>query len=221
MKESDEKTIEKSEEIHIKDEEKLQENHEQGHHEESRIIHFIETICLPVLYPLEKIMPINKMPELAFFIIVCIYFMSTDFILKIVSVMSVYTNLSHIFVGITFMSWGSSAIEMINLTIAVKKNEMQLGLTSIMSALVFAFLMIMPAAMIFKMFKRDSNQMEVLLNHHTSHELFIPAILVTITVALVFWRTKMTIGKGGSYILIAAYILYLIYAFLLFFNDKT
>ena len=67
-------------------------------------------------------MPTERFPELAFLIIVSIYFLSTDFILKIVSVMSVYTNLSHIFVGITFMSWGSSAIELINLTIAIKKN---------------------------------------------------------------------------------------------------
>lgn len=68
-------------------------------------------------------MPVENIPELAFVIIVFIYFISTDYILKIVSVMSVYTNLSHIFVGITFMSWGSSAIELINLTIAIKKNE--------------------------------------------------------------------------------------------------
>jgi Ca2+/Na+ antiporter len=69
-------------------------------------------------------MPIESFPEIAFIIIVCIYFISTDFILKVVSVMSVYTNLSQIFVGLTVMSWGSSAIELINMTIAVKKNEM-------------------------------------------------------------------------------------------------
>ena len=60
-------------------------------------------------------------------------------------------------------------MEVINLTIAAKKNEMQLGLTSILSAFVLTFLIIMPLAMDFKMIKRGASQIDLLQNHHTSH----------------------------------------------------
>lgn len=82
--------------------------------------------------------------------------------MKVVSVMSVYINLSHIFVGITVMSWGSCSIELINMSLAVKKNEMQMGLTSIVSALVLAFLLIIPLAVLLKMAIRGSHELVVL-----------------------------------------------------------
>jgi Ca2+/Na+ antiporter len=90
----------------------------------SSVMKFFEKLCFPILYPLSKLMPVEKFPELSFMIIVIIYFISTDFILKVVSVMSVYTNLPQIFVGLTVMSWGSSAIELINMSIAMKKGNM-------------------------------------------------------------------------------------------------
>ena len=118
---------------------------------------FFETICHPFLWLIDKIMPTEKLPEVAFLVIVVLYFMSTDYILKIVDVMSIYINLPHIFVGITVMSWGSCAVELINMSIAVKKNEFQLGITSILSALVFAFLLLMPISIFAKILKRDSH----------------------------------------------------------------
>jgi Ca2+/Na+ antiporter len=69
-------------------------------------------------------MPVEKLPELAFLVIVILYFLTTDYILKVVSVMSVYINLSHMFVGITIMSWGSCAVELINMSLSVKNNQM-------------------------------------------------------------------------------------------------
>ena len=130
--------------------------HEEEHHENAAL-QFFEWICYPLLWLIDKIMPVQTLPELAFFVIVCLYFVSTDYILKIVDVLSIYINLPHIFVGITIMSWGSCAVELINMSIAAKKNEFQLGITSILSALVFAFLLLIPLSITAKILKRDSH----------------------------------------------------------------
>lgn len=99
----------------------------------------------------------------------CVFFLVTDFILTVVSVLSIYTHLSHVLIGITVISWGSSFIEMINLTIASKKGELQLGLTSILSAIVLTFLTVMPLGLIFKMWKRNSHEIDVFQTNHTSN----------------------------------------------------
>lgn len=85
--------------------------------------------------------------------IVAAFFVSMDFILTVVSIISVYANLSHTFIAFTIISWGASPIEFINLIIANKKNELQIGLTSILSGIVFTFLVLMPVATIYKMIK--------------------------------------------------------------------
>lgn len=128
----------------------------------SAILRFFDIICYPLLFPIGKIMPVEKLPELAFLVIIILYFLTTDYILKVVSVMSVYINLSHMFVGITIMSWGSCAVELINMSLSVKNNQMQMGLTSIISALVLAFLLIIPFAMLFKMMIRSSHELVIL-----------------------------------------------------------
>jgi uncharacterized protein YggT (Ycf19 family) len=73
---------------------------------ESKVLDVLEKICLPVLYPLHYLLPIEKFPEIAFLLIMILYFVATDFILTVVSVISVYTQLSHIIIGITLISWG-------------------------------------------------------------------------------------------------------------------
>ena len=73
---------------------------------------------------LELTLPVATMPILSFFILVAIFFVSIDFILTVVSVISIYTQLSHVIIAITIISWGSSPIELINLIIAAKKNEL-------------------------------------------------------------------------------------------------
>lgn len=176
-------------------------------------------MCYPFVKTLEYVLPINKLPELAFLIIVSLFFIATDFILTVVSMISVYTHLSHILIGTTLISWGSCSIEVINLTIAAKKNEMQLGLTSIVSAVVLTFLIIMPLAMVFKMLKRQSSLIDILQINHTSHQLFLPVLFVSIIVGLVFWKTKMQIGKGGAIVLIMSYMAYLGVIYVATIND--
>ena len=71
----------------LQNEEKL---HIHKEHE-SKVLDFMECLGFPFLKPLEMLLPINVLPELCFFVIIVIFFIATDFILTVVSVMSVYT----------------------------------------------------------------------------------------------------------------------------------
>ena len=65
-------------------------------------------------------MPVDTLPEVALaFVFVLIYFLA-EFILTVFNVFQVYSGLSHFFVGMTLMVWGSDNLELINLAIAVK-----------------------------------------------------------------------------------------------------
>ena len=100
----------------------------------------------------------NLLPELAFLICLAIFFFSVDFILTVVSVLSIYTHLSHVLLALTFISWGSSPIELINLLIAGKRGELQLGLTSVLSGVVLAFYVLLPSAIIYKLYRRQAHE---------------------------------------------------------------
>lgn len=126
------------------------------------MLKFLERLCWPTLKLLELCLPINKLPELSFLIIVAIFFLATDFILTVVSVFSVYSHLCHILIALTVISWGSSPIELINLVIANRKGELQIGLTSILSGIVMAFYVLLPLAIVFKMVRRSAHEIQIL-----------------------------------------------------------
>lgn len=88
------------------------------------MIKVMEKLCWPVIKILDYTLPIQRFPEIAFLICLAIFFISVDFILTVVSVLSIYTHLSHVFLALTFISWGSSPIELINLIVAGKKGEL-------------------------------------------------------------------------------------------------
>ena len=54
---------------------------------------------------------------LVFFIIYVI----CEFIVTIMNVLSVYTNMSHFLVGLTLMVWGSDVLELFNMIISTEK----------------------------------------------------------------------------------------------------
>lgn len=90
------------------------------HHKHEPVLAVIEKICFLVIWPLDKVMPVNKCPEIALaFFFVIIYFLC-EFTLTVFNVFSVYTGLSHFLVGLTLMVWGSDNLELINMTISVK-----------------------------------------------------------------------------------------------------
>ena len=170
---------------------------------------------------LELTLPVATMPILSFFVLVAIFFISIDFILTVVSVISIYTQLSHVIIAITIISWGSSPIELINLIISAKKNELQIGLTSILSGIVFAFYILMPLSMIFKMIKRGSHEIEILQPIHTSDQFFFPAIIALIATFVIYCKTRMQIGKVSAALLILIYCFYLAYMCYSLANEKV
>jgi Ca2+/Na+ antiporter len=158
---------------------------------------------------LHLILPINLFPEFAFLAIVLIFFALMDFILTVFSILSIHTSLSHILIALTIISWGSSPVELINLVIASRNNELQLGLTSILSALVIAFCVLLPSAMIYKMLRRNTHQIQVLQPIHSSNLFFLPAIAVTLVSMLIYLKTKMQLGRKSASTLILTYIAYI------------
>lgn len=95
----------------------MQEHHDKG------LLHYIEIAASPIMWPLSKVLPVEKCPELVFLFSMVLFFQATEIILTIVSVLAQYSGLSHIFIGITVISWGSCLIELINLAVATKNAE--------------------------------------------------------------------------------------------------
>ena len=174
-------------------------------------MHCIEVICWPFIKFLDLILPINKLPELSFLMCLAIFFVSVDFILTVVSDFSIYTHLSHILLALTFISWGSSPIELINLTLAVTRGELHLGLTSILSGIVLAFYVLLPSAIIFKLTRRETHEIQLLQPIHSSHLLFLPALALTLMTLLVFQVSKMRFSRWHSGLLVGGYATYVGY----------
>jgi Ca2+/Na+ antiporter len=183
------------------------------------MLKILEVVCWPTLTILELVLPTRLFPEITFLAIVCLFFAAMDFILTVVSVLSVYTHMSHMLIGLTIISWGSSPIELINLIIANKKNELQMGLTSILSGIVLAFFVLIPLAMIFKMMRRNTHQIQILQPIHSSHLLMMPALVATACTLLIYWKSNMNIGKGAATMLILIYVVYITFMTVMLYFD--
>ena len=122
----------------------------------------IEKICFIVIWPLSKIMPVDRLPELALAIVFVLIYLLCEFILTVFNVFSVYTGLSHFLVGLTLMVWGSDQLELINMAIAVKNKQCELGMTSVMSCQLICLIVIIPIAAIARMNSRSEYEIQVM-----------------------------------------------------------
>jgi Ca2+/Na+ antiporter len=153
---------------------------------------------------LDLTLPVNTSPIFSFLIILLIFFVFIDFILTVVSVLSMYTHLSHLIIALTFISWSSSTLELINITIAARTGQLQLGLSSILSSIVLTFVLILPLAVLHKMYRTQTHQIQML--QHSSHIIFAPClVMVLVCIAGIGQWGK----KGTAWALIAAYIGYI------------
>ena len=80
----------------------------------------IESFCFLFVKPMDFIMPVTSVPELALVLIFIIVYAMCEFILTVFNVFSVYTGLGHFLVGLTLMVWGSDNLELVNMGIAMK-----------------------------------------------------------------------------------------------------
>jgi len=98
------------------------------------------------------VLPMEKLPELAFLLMIMIFFIALDYILTLVTVFSIYTHLPHLILALTLISWASSTLELFNLCIGISDPSLfQLSMTSLLSSLIFTFYILIPVASLFKM----------------------------------------------------------------------
>lgn len=77
-------------------------------------------------------MPIQRCPEFALALVFVLIYFICEFVVTVFSVFSVYTGISHFLVGLTFTVWGCNSLELVNMTIAIKNKQLELGMTSVM-----------------------------------------------------------------------------------------
>lgn len=95
-------------------------------------MHMVEKICVVIIWPLSKILPIKRSPELAVILIFVIIYLMVEFIVTVMNVFSAYTGMSHFMVGLTLMVWGSDNMEMLNLAIAIGKGEEEMAMIAVL-----------------------------------------------------------------------------------------
>ena len=100
-------------------------------------------------------MPVTSLPEIAILLIFFIVYLMCEFILTVFNVFSVYTGLSHFLVGLTLMVWGSDNLEMVNMAISMKNQDLEQGMTAILACQVICLLLVVPLACLMRMYTRD------------------------------------------------------------------
>lgn len=97
------------------------------------MLHAIEKFCFLIIYPLNKILPCEKIPILALILIFIVIFYMVEFIVTVMNVFSAYTGMSHFMVGMTLMVWGSDNLEMLNLAMSISKGEEEMATIAVLS----------------------------------------------------------------------------------------
>ena len=179
----------------------------------------IEKFCCLIIYPISLISPVDKVPEIALLVFfVATYFMC-EFVLTVFNVFSVYTGMSHFMVGLTMMVWGSDNLELINVIIAMKNGELEMGLTSVMSCQMICLSLCIPIAAIARMKVRDEWEIQVMQSHHGRDLVVLPPLICCVISFLIFLYIRMELDRLSSFVLICIYAVYITYSFMYFGAD--
>lgn len=179
----------------------------------------IEKFCCIVVWPLSFIMPINALPEFALLLVFGFVYFLCEFVLTVFNVFAVYTGLSHFLVGLTLMVWGSDCLELINMIICVKNDQVEMGLTSVMSCQIICLLIIIPVAALGRMMERDQAEIQVLQSHHSREMVVLPPLLTCVVSLAIFMFVGMELGRVTSTLLIILYFCYVGYSIIAFSED--
>ena len=180
----------------------------------------IEKFCCLIIYPMSFITPVKRFPEIALLVFfVATYFMC-EFILTVFNVFSAYTGLNHPLVGLTLMVWGSNNLELINIIIAMKNGLLELGMTSVMTSIIFCFTLCIPIAAIARMETRDEWEIHVLQTHHSRNVVVLPCLIVCVLSFLILSFIRFELDRLSSLLLILIYAGYVTHAFMYFGEDE-
>lgn len=197
----------------------IEDKREHGEHQHEPALELIEKICFIVIWPLTKVMPVNAAPELALALVFVLIYLLSEFILTVFNVFSVYTGLSHFLVGLTLMVWGSDQLELINMAIAVKNKQCELGMTSVMSCQIICLIVIIPIAAMARMHQRGENEIQVMQTQHSRDMVILPPLICSVLSFVIFVSKRMDLDRLSSLTLIAIYAVYIYYGFSAFGGD--
>ena len=179
-----------------------------------------EKFCFLVYWPLQKLLPVSKMPEVTLLVVFFLIYIICEFIVTIMNVFSVYTNMSHFLVGLTLMVWGSDILELFNMIFAVKKNQLELGFTAVLGCQVICILVVVPLACMMRMLIRDQTEIQVLQSFHTRNQVVLPPIICSVLCSAIFYYRKMELDRKSSLALIAIYLSYVGFSISDFYYDE-
>lgn len=203
--------------VEKKDEQDISKEHEE---EEDPFMQEIEKICFLVYWPLEKILPVTRFPEIALLLVFVVIYFICEFIVTVMNVFSVYTSLSHFLVGLTLMVWGSDILEMFNMIIAVKDKKLELGFTAVLTCQVFCLLVVVPLACLMRMLMRSQTEIQILQSHHTRNQVVLPPIICSFLCTGIFYFQKMELDRKSALTLVLIYTVYVTYSIINFYKDE-
>lgn len=180
----------------------------------------VETFCFLVYWPLKQILPVHKLPELTLLLVFFIIYVICEFIVTIMNVLSVYTNMSHFLVGLTLMVWGSDVLELFNMIIATEKKQLELGMTSVLACQVICILVVVPLACLMRMYMRAQTEIQILQSQHTRNQVVLPPIICALLCFGIFFAQKMELNRASAVALIAVYLGYVAYSVTEFYHDE-
>ena len=166
--------------------------------------------------PLNYIMPVKSFPELVLALVFVIVYFICEFILTVFNVFTIYSGLSHFLVGLTLMVWGSDSLELINMMVAVKNGQAELGITSVLVCQIICLIMIIPIAAMARMETRGESEIQVMQSHHTRDMVILPALICTVLSFIIFMVQKMDLNRFSAVLLVFIYFGYINYAFYAF-----
>lgn len=189
------------------------------HHDEP-VLQAIEKFCCLIIWPMQFVMPTTVLPELALILVFFFVYVMCEFILTVFNVFSVYTGLSHFLIGLTLMVWGSDNLEMINMAISMKNQNLELGLTSVLACQVICLILVIPIACLMRMYTREQFEIQVMQTHHSREMIIIPPLLSSLICMCIYWYRKMDINRASAVLLMLVYMIYLGFNVYMFWSDE-
>ena len=169
---------------------------------------------------MQFVMPTTVLPELALILVFFFVYVMCEFILTVFNVFSVYTGLSHFLIGLTLMVWGSDNLEMINMAISMKNQNLELGLTSVLACQVICLILVIPIACLMRMYTREQFEIQVMQTHHNRDIIIIPPLLSSLICMCIYWYRKMDINRTSAVLLMLVYMTYLGFNVYMFWSDE-
>jgi Ca2+/Na+ antiporter len=117
----------------------------------TEVMHGIEKFSCVVVYPLKLVVSVDEQPVFTICVVILVVYFMVEFIITVMNVLTVYTGLSHLFVGLSLMVWGSENMEMLNLAVALSKGEEELATIAVLSSQIFCITLVIPAACLSRM----------------------------------------------------------------------